>query len=111
MKSKSDFITRYGIVLEATARRVHTLAARGQTYTSTSDIAFYIMSSLPTLARATWGKGMGVKLKQWRIVSMLNNAKVLGAYEDLDIRVVHGKGLTTVVRPRLKLKVVQGGRR
>lgn len=56
--ARNVFMYRYGQVLEAAARRVHSLALRGQVYTSTSDLADYIVSSLPTLARKTWGKNL-----------------------------------------------------
>jgi hypothetical protein len=91
-----DFIGRYILIIEAAATRIHTLALRGQQYTSTADVAEWIIKNLPDRARQTWGRGF----KTWRVTSMLSHARFLGAFEALDIKSVHGKGLTPVVMPR-----------
>jgi hypothetical protein len=97
--NSSTFVARYGVVLESAARRVHALVGRGQPYTTTGDVADYIVNNLPTMCRKTWGKN----LRAWRVKNMLANASFLGAFDDLDIVAVRGKGLTTRRKPRLKV--------
>lgn len=106
----TEFHQRYAAVLSAVASRVHHLVERGQTFTPTKDLARWIAHDLPTLYRQTFGR-TAKPLKTWRVLTMLSNANYLGAFEDLDIRAVRGKGLTTVVAPRRgRLKLIQGGK-
>lgn len=44
--NSSTFVARYGVVLESAARRVHALVGRGQPYTTTGDVADYIVNNL-----------------------------------------------------------------
>jgi len=114
-----EFYTRYSAVLEAVARRVHALVERGQKYTSSEALARWIGHDLPTLYRNTFGS-TPKPLRVWRVKTMLSNANYLGAFDALDIRSVRGKGVTTVVEPRVakkvrrgraKLRVIRGGKR
>lgn len=108
LQSDSEFMERYSSIIDAAANRIHYLVSRNHQYTPTVEVANWIISSLPSLARKTWGR----ELKRWRVVTMLSNARFLGAFEDLDVRSVPGKGLTTVVKPRKgKLRLVKGGKR
>lgn len=111
IRTLGEFFTRYGAVLDATARRVHALVERGAKYTSTEEVAAWIAHSLPEMYRRTFGR-TPKPLKTWRVQTMLSNANYLGAFEELDIRAVRGRGLTTVVAPRKKaaLRVIRGGK-
>lgn len=104
------FYARYGAVLEAVARRVHALVSRGQKYSTTEDLAVWISKDLPTLYRQTFGVDVKA-LRAWRVKTMLSNANYLGAFEALDIKSVRGQGVTSVVKPRGKLRVIAGGKR
>jgi len=104
------FYARYGAVLEAVARRVHALVGRGQKYSTTEDLAVWISKDLPTLYRQTFGVDVKA-LRAWRVKTMLSNANYLGAFEALDIKSVRGQGVTSVVKPRGKLRVIAGGKR
>jgi hypothetical protein len=104
------FYARYAAVLEAVARRVHALVARGQKYSTTMDLSVWISKDLPTLYRQTFGVDVKA-LRAWRVKTMLSNANYLGAFEALDIRSVRGQGITSVVKPRGRLRVIAGGKR
>lgn len=104
------FYARYEAVLQAVARRVHALVARGQKYSTTMELASWIAHDLPTLYRQTFGS-TPKPLKAWRVKTMLSNANYLGAFEALDIRSVRGQGVTAAVAPRGKLRVIKGGKR
>ncbi len=112
---QQTFFARYAVVLEACARFVHARAIRGHVYTPTADLARWIARDLPTLFKQTFGSNVPSELKEWRVTRMLQDASFLGAYEELDIRTVRGRGVTTVAKPRargsIKLRLIKGGKR
>lgn len=64
----NEFFARYGAVLEAAARRVHAMGARGEKYLSTEDVATFVSKELPDLYRKTVS---GVRLIQLIDASMI----------------------------------------
>jgi len=104
------FYARYAAVLEAVARRVHAIVGRGQKYSTTTDLSTWVSKDLPSLYRQTFGVDVKA-LRAWRVKTMLSNANYLGAFEALDIKSVRGQGITAVVKPRGKLRVIAGGKR
>lgn len=117
----AEFFERYSAVLEKVASYVHSRVDRGREYTTTKEASRWIAHDLPTLYRKTFGK-TPKPLKIWRVMGMLSHAKYLGAYDQLDIRSVPGRGLTVVSTPRKgsgkriraaakgKLRVIKGGK-
>ena len=106
-RNLSDFFDVYGTILELVATRVHNQVARGEKFTPSHDIAVWVAHDLPTMFKAAFGR-VPKALKTWRMLTMMANANFLGAYKALDIVAVRGRGLTTVVKPRMR--VIKGGK-
>jgi hypothetical protein len=108
-RDKTDFVSRYMLVLEAAANRVHWLNKRDVPYVSTAELAAQIVKDpfKAHVVRDAFWKGV----KVWRVVRMLQDANFLGAFEDLDIRCVRGRGMCVAVKRRAKLRVIKGGKR
>ena len=97
------FYARYGTVLHAAAARVHHLVSCGYYYTSTQEVAAWLANDCPGLTQKVFGKEKDRVLRTWRVRALLQQANFLGAFEPLDIKAVCGRGLTAVVRPRLRV--------
>ena len=106
------FVSRYHAVIEAAARFVHSRASKGVPFTTLDVVSEWIAHDLPTLYRQTFGGGTPKPLRAWRVRRMLQDANYLGAFAELDVKAVRGKGFSPVAKPRKRstLRLVVGGK-
>ncbi len=93
----ATFAERYQVVLEAAARRVHRVAAKGE-YVTAEQLADWLVGDVWHVTQAAWWKGV----RAWRVREFLRTARFLGAFEELEIKTVRGRGFTSAKKPRLR---------
>ncbi len=88
---------RYAMVVESAFRMVQGRVSTGRVYTPTAVIAAMVADDLAATHRDVFGAHgrKHPRLKPWRVMTILSNARYLGFYEAAGMWAVPGRGLTS----------------